>query len=127
MYSYFGSPPRPDIVVMRFSLSGGGYGNIQPDEAAESRHGNLTRPGRVAAAARLCCELARHGFPGPRSRPFADAVKRRAQWRWLLKINDDSALYNDSWADGGSIAFMILDDDLAARRFDSCWCILSSS
>jgi len=49
------------------------------------------------------------------------------RWRCLLQVNDDYDLYNDSWADAGTIAFMIRDDDLQQHNFSRCWCVLSSS
>lgn len=47
--------------------------------------------------------------------------------RCLLQVNDDHSLYNDSWADGGTIAFMIHDDDLRCGDFSRCWCVLSTT
>ncbi len=75
---------------------------------------------------RLMCER--------RYREFAMEVEKgitpeedREKWRCLLQINDDEALYGDSWASGGTLAFMIRENDLLERNFGRCWCVLSSS
>lgn len=72
---------------------------------------------------RLMCELARRGFPVDQTA----ARGHRHEWRCLLQVGDDFALYDDLWADGGTIAFMIRDDDLRRRDFTQCWCVLSST
>ena len=50
-----------------------------------------------------------------------------SQWRCLLQVGSDRKLYNGTWADGGTIAFMIRDQDLHDSSFERCWCVLSSS
>jgi uncharacterized protein YwqG len=76
---------------------------------------------------RLMCARSQLDFPERGTPEYAKALEERRHWRCLLQIGDDVKLYNDGWADGGTIAFMIREDDLAQRRFDACWCILSSS
>ena len=57
-----------------------------------------------------------------------DAVRDEArQWEPLLAIGDNRDLYRDTWADGGSVIFLVWRDDVAARRFDRCWCALLST
>jgi uncharacterized protein YwqG len=43
-----------------------------------------------------------------------------ARWRLLLQVDSDPAR-EVLFGDGGVLAFMIRDDDLAARRFDRVW------
>lgn len=76
---------------------------------------------------RLDCELARRGFPNPGSDAANEAKAQRGDWRCLLEISDDRELYNTSWYDGGSLAFMIRDEDLRNEDFSHCWCMLSTS
>ncbi len=76
---------------------------------------------------RLICEEVRRGFPASGTPERAAALIDRQRWRCLLQVGNDFKLYHDSWADGGTIAFMIRNDDLKELQFDRCWCLLSSS
>jgi uncharacterized protein YwqG len=76
---------------------------------------------------RLMCELARLGFPNPGHADVALAMEGRHFWRCLLQVNDDLELYHDTWGGGGTLAFMIREDDLRRRDFSRCWCVLSAS
>lgn len=76
---------------------------------------------------RLMCELARIGFPEEGSEAYKESHMNRPDWRCLLEISDDQDLYDDPWCDGGTIAFMIRNQDLKERNFDRCWCVLSST
>ena len=101
---------RPHIPVGKHQLLGWANGIYQQGEDC-----------------RLMCEFARLGFPAGRTAEHAQAMVGRAAWRCLLQIGADRELYRDDWADGGTIAFMIHDDDLRNRDFSRCWCVLSSS
>jgi uncharacterized protein YwqG len=76
---------------------------------------------------RLMCELAAGGFPEEGTAAFAAARENRRRWRCLLQIDEDPDLYNDAWADCGTVAFMIRDEDLRNGDFSRCWCVLSST
>lgn len=49
-----------------------------------------------------------------------DHCRAAARWRLLLQIDSDPAR-DVLFGDGGVLAFMIHEDELAARRFDRCW------
>jgi uncharacterized protein YwqG len=51
----------------------------------------------------------------------------RHRWRCLLQLGSDYDLYGGWWGDGGTIAFMIREEDLRGARFEACWCVVSSS
>jgi uncharacterized protein YwqG len=76
---------------------------------------------------RLMCERALNGFPEEGTAAFDAAQDNRRAWRCLLQIDEDPKLYNDTWGDCGTVAFMIRDPDLRNRDFSRCWCVLSTT
>lgn len=100
---------RPHVPVGTHQLLGWANGIFQQGEDA-----------------RFICELAHQGFPSTRKASNVAAAERH-RWRCLLQIGEDRDLYQDTWADGGSIAFMIRDSDLQRGDFSRCWCLLSST
>lgn len=77
----------------------------------------------------LECQLVINGlYCGDRSgyeHPAAAALNEgKDDWILLLQIDSEEEKTGMMWGDSGRIYFWIKKQDLQAKRFDKCWCIL---
>lgn len=61
------------------------------------------------------------GYQDPRRGELEPTAK---DWKLLLQIDSNEELTGMMWGDSGRIYFWIREQDLVARNFDGCWCVL---